>query len=83
MIFKLRKRSPLSRMGGGLKLNTKKGKYMITALVHYKKWVDVSHALLDGVWVDHSKVVKVSDLLELNDLFRHITKIDILNNSDI
>jgi hypothetical protein len=51
---------------------------MITVLVHYKQWVDSGHALLDGTWVDHSKVVEVLNLTDLNDMFRHITKIKIL-----
>jgi hypothetical protein len=51
---------------------------MITVLVHYKQWVDARHALLDGTWVDHSKVVEVFKLTDLNDMFRYITKIDIL-----
>jgi hypothetical protein len=51
---------------------------MITVLVHYKQWVPSAHALLDGTWVDHSKVVEVLKLTDLNDMFRHITKIKIL-----
>jgi hypothetical protein len=54
---------------------------MITVLVHYRQWVDAGHALLDGTWVDHSKVVEVFKLTELNDIFLHITKIDILQRS--
>ena len=51
---------------------------MITALVHYRQWVDAGHALLDGTWVDRSKVVEVVKFSDLNDMFRHITKIEIL-----
>jgi hypothetical protein len=54
---------------------------MITVLVHYRQWVDAGHALLDGTWVDHSKVVEVFKLTDLNGMFRHITKIDILERS--
>jgi hypothetical protein len=51
---------------------------MITVLVHYKEWVDAPHPLLDGTWVKHSKVVEVSKLTDLNNMFKYITKIDIL-----
>ena len=54
---------------------------MITVLVHYKKWVDSGHAQLDGTWVDHSKVVEVLKLTDLNDMFRRITKIEILERT--
>ncbi|WP_159039928.1 hypothetical protein [Christiangramia fulva] len=54
---------------------------MITALVHYKQWVDAGHPLLDGTWVDHSQVVEVLKLTDLNDMFRHITKIEILEQT--
>lgn len=50
----------------------------ITVLVHYKVWKDAGHALLDGAVVDCSKVVEVSNLTDLNDMFGHITKIEIL-----
>ena len=54
---------------------------MITVLVHYKQWVDAGHTLLDGTWFDHSKVVEVLKLTDLNDMFRHITKIEILERT--
>jgi hypothetical protein len=54
---------------------------MVTVLVHFKQWVDSNHALLDGVWVDHSKVIEVEKLTDLNDMFRHITKIEILEQT--
>ena len=51
---------------------------MITALVHYTDWVEAPHPQLDDIQVAKSKVVKVEDLTELNDLFSHITKVDFL-----
>lgn len=54
---------------------------MITVLVHYKKWVAAGHPLLDGTWVDHSRVVEVAKLTDLNDMFTHVTKIDILEQT--
>ena len=51
---------------------------MITVLVHYRKWVGAGSSLISGTWVDHSKVVEVLKLTDLNDMFRHITKIEIL-----
>lgn len=54
---------------------------MITVLVHYKQWVDAGHALLDGTSVNKSKVVEVIKLTDLNDMFRHITKIEILERT--
>lgn len=54
---------------------------MITVLVHYKQWADAGHYMLDDTLEDRSKVVKVKDLLELNDMFRHIVKIEILERS--
>jgi|TARA_B100000470_G_scaffold206835_1_gene182492 hypothetical protein len=52
---------------------------MITALVHYTEWVEAPHPQLDDIQVAKSKVVKVEDLLELNELFSHITKVDVLD----
>lgn len=54
---------------------------MITVLVHYKKWVDAEHALLDGAWIDQAKVVEVLKLTDLNDMFQHVTKIEILERT--
>jgi hypothetical protein len=34
--------------------------------------------LLDGEWIERSKVVKVSDLTEVNDMFGNITDVKIL-----
>lgn len=51
---------------------------MITVLVKYEVFQDAPHPLLDDEWVEKSKVVKVYDLTELNDMFEKISKIDIL-----
>ena len=53
---------------------------MITVLVHYTVQVE-QHPMLDDVLVPKSKVVKVDDLLELNTLFKNITKVEILKDN--
>jgi len=57
----------------------KKTKLMIKVLVHYKQWVDSGNVHFDDTLEDRSKIVEVKDLLELNDMFRHITKIEVIN----
>jgi len=52
---------------------------MIKVLVHYKQWVDSGNVHFDDTLEDRSKIVEVKDLLELNDMFRHITKIEVIN----
>ena len=59
-----------------------KTKKPLTVLVHYKEFVDGGHALLDGTYVDRSKVIEVSKLTDLNDMFQHITKVDILISNE-
>lgn len=56
---------------------------MIKVLVHYKQWVDSGNVHFDDTLEDRSKIVEVKDLLELNDMFRHITKIEVINNLTI
>jgi len=51
---------------------------MKTVLVTYKEFVDGGHALLDGGYTEHSKVVEVENLTDLNDEFKHITKVKTL-----
>ena len=51
---------------------------MKTVLIHYKKWVDAPHPMLDGEYVKCSQVVEVLKLADLNDMFKNITKIEIL-----
>lgn len=53
---------------------------MVKALVHYKQWVDSGSVHFDATLEDRSKIVEVKDVLELNNLFRHITKVDVINN---
>lgn len=56
---------------------------MIKVLVHYKQWVDSGNVHFDDTLEDRSKIVEVNDVLELNDMFRHITKIEVINNLTI
>lgn len=51
---------------------------MITVLIHYKKLVEAPHAMLDDYFVKKSQVIEVEKLTDLNNLFKNITKIDIL-----
>jgi hypothetical protein len=51
---------------------------MKTVLVKYKIYQDAPHPLLDGEWVEKSEVVKVSDLTEVNSMFKNITDVKIL-----
>jgi len=50
----------------------------MTVLVKYKIYQIAPHPLLDGEWIQRSKVVKVSDLTEVNDMFENITDVKIL-----
>lgn len=51
----------------------------VTVLVIYKKWRKASHVMLEGYWETKSKVVKVSDLVQLNKMFgSKISKIQVL-----
>jgi hypothetical protein len=51
---------------------------MKTVLVTYKEYQDAPHALLDGEWVEKSKVIEVSELTDLNDMFKNIINVKIL-----
>jgi len=53
---------------------------MKTVLVKYKEYSESAHPLLDGGYIKKSKIVKVADLFELNELFSHavMTKVKIL-----
>lgn len=52
---------------------------MKTVLVRYKEYLKDSHPLLDdGGWVEKSKIIKVADLTELNDSFKNIIDVKIL-----
>lgn len=44
-------------------------------LVRYKKLIEAPHALLDDEIITVSKVVEVSNAIEINDLFKNIVDI--------
>jgi predicted nucleotidyltransferase len=50
-----------------------------TVLVTYKEYQDAPHPLLDGEWLDESKVVYVSDLTDLNNMFKRIINVKIID----
>lgn len=52
---------------------------MITVLIHYKKRVESSHPMLCRGYISCTKVVEVEKLIDLNDMFNDITKIEILS----
>ena len=54
---------------------------MKIVLVKYKEWAKPPHALLDGCWVNHSKVVEVDKLTDLNNMFKNIKDIKVLHPS--
>jgi ribosomal 50S subunit-recycling heat shock protein len=56
---------------------------MIKVLVHYKQWIDSGNVHFDDILEDRSKIVEVKDILELNNMFRHITKIEVINDLTI
>ena len=53
---------------------------MKTVLVTYKEFIDSGHALLDGKFVRRSKVVEVKELTNINDMFKNITNVKVLND---
>lgn len=53
---------------------------MIKVLVHYKEWCESGNVHFDDTLEDKSKIVEVEDVLELNDMFKHITKLEVINN---
>ena len=52
---------------------------MKIVLIHYKKWVEAPHPMLDGEFIKCSKVVEVLKLTDLNDMFKNIIKIEVLS----
>ena len=52
-----------------------------SVLVKYKKWNEAPHALLDGKFSKHSKIVTVSDLEDINDMFEHIEDVKVIDKS--
>lgn len=51
---------------------------MKTVLIIYEKWVDAPHALLEDHKVTFSEIVEVENLTDLNEKFKNIKKIDVL-----
>lgn len=58
-------------------LNNKKTKKII-ALVIYNKWIDGGHVLLEGNFIEKSKIVEVKKLTDLNDISSNIKDVKIL-----
>lgn len=52
----------------------------ITVLVQHKKWVESGSPYFDDTLENVSEIVEVKDLSELNNMFKKITKIDIIDN---
>lgn len=50
----------------------------ITVSVTYLKWHDSGHALLDDYSTKETKIVKVNDVDEINDMFTNIIKIKVV-----
>lgn len=51
---------------------------MKTVLVIYRQLESAPHPLLDDTYVKRSKIVKVSDLTDLNKMFQNIVDVKIL-----
>ncbi len=51
---------------------------MITVFIKHQEWIDAPHAMLDGDFITRSEIVKVSDLLELNQMFKNIIEVKVL-----
>ena len=49
-----------------------------TVLVYYKTWQEPPNAMLDGSWCEHTKIIDVSNLTDLNEKFKHMTDVKIL-----
>ena len=47
-------------------------------LVKYMIFQDAPHPLLDGEWIEKSKVIEVYNLTEVNKMFQNISDIKIL-----
>ena len=56
---------------------------MITILVKYKKWNRSGHALLDDYESEHSEIVEVEKLTDLNEKFKNIISIKIFYDADV
>ena len=55
---------------------------MITALVNYKKWNTSGHPLLDDYETEHSEIIEVEKLTDLNEKFKNITSIKTFYDTD-
>lgn len=55
---------------------------MITALVNYKKWNTSGHALLDDYETEHSEIVEVEKLTDLNKKFKNIISVKTFYDTD-
>lgn len=55
---------------------------MKTVLVHYREWELAPHAMMNDEYLDKSKIVKVKDLEELNDMFSNIVKVELIENNE-
>ena len=51
---------------------------MKTVLVIYKKWNIAPHALLEDYETEHSEIVEVENLTDLNDKFKNIKSVQII-----
>jgi len=51
---------------------------MYTVLVHYQTRHVSPHALLDDTIGRYTEIVEVLSLIDLNDQFKNITKVDVL-----
>jgi len=51
---------------------------MKTVLVTYEKWIESGHALLDDYKVKKTEIVEVENLTELNEKFKNIINVKIL-----
>ena len=55
---------------------------MITLLIKYKKWNTSGHALLDDYETEHSEIIEVEKLTDLNEKFKNIISIEPFYDSD-
>ena len=51
---------------------------MKTVLITYEKWIEGEHALLDDYKIIKSEIVEVENITELNEKFKNIINIKIL-----
>lgn len=56
----------------------KKKQNEMIVLVKYKEWVESEHWFDNGGYIEKSELVEVSNLLDLNKLFKNITDVAII-----